>query len=190
MRIKRKVDRANMLVGLYYKSPTQNGVTNEAFLMKQATEVMKLLDLVLVGDFKLPNICWKYKPAQKRKQSRRSLECVEENFLTQLVRKPIRGNTPLDLLYTNRKGMVADVMVRSRPGRSDYKRTEFSIFGEARRGQENCCLELRKGSLNCLGCWVGEFLGVRSEGQRGPGRLNIPQAGNTKGAGTGCSHVP
>ncbi len=34
-----------------------------------------------------PDICWKYNTAQ-RKQSRRFLECMEDSFLTQLVREP------------------------------------------------------------------------------------------------------
>lgn len=87
---------------------------------------------------------------------------MEENFLTQLVREFIRANTPLDLLSTNRKGTVGDVMVRSCHGRSDRKRTEFSTFGEVGRGQENCCLNLRKGRLNRLGCWVRESFGSQT----------------------------
>ncbi|XP_075302588.1 ADP-ribosylation factor-like protein 15 [Opisthocomus hoazin] len=43
----------------------------------------KSLALVLVGDFKLPEFYWKYNTAE-RKQSRRFLECMEDNFLTQL----------------------------------------------------------------------------------------------------------
>jgi len=42
-----------------------------------------------MGDFNLPDICWKYNTAE-RKQSRRFLECVEDNFLTQLVSEPTR----------------------------------------------------------------------------------------------------
>ncbi|GAB0206059.1 mitochondrial enolase superfamily member 1 [Grus japonensis] len=38
---------------------------------------------LIIGDFNLPDVCWKYKTAE-RKQSGRFLECVEDNFLTQL----------------------------------------------------------------------------------------------------------
>jgi len=34
-----------------------------------------------MGDFNLLDICWKYNTAE-RKQSRRLLECVDDNFLT------------------------------------------------------------------------------------------------------------
>jgi len=69
--------------------------------MKHSTsswQVSQLLALVLVGNFNLPDICWKYNTAE-RKQSRRFLECVEENFLMQLVSEPTGGGASLDLLF-------------------------------------------------------------------------------------------
>ena len=50
---------------------------------------------------------------QKQQQSWRLLECVEDNFLTQLVREPTRGGALLDLLFTNREELVGDVDVGS-----------------------------------------------------------------------------
>ena len=72
----------------------------------------KLPALVLMGDFNFPDICWEYNLAQK-KQSRRFLECMEDNFLMQVIREPTRGAAPLDLLFTNREGLVGDVEVRA-----------------------------------------------------------------------------
>ena len=89
--------------------------------------------LVLMGDFNFPDICWKYNIAQK-KQSRRFLECMEDNFLMQLVREPTSGRAPPDLLFTNRGGLVGDVEVRSCLGQSDHKMVEFAILGEVRSG--------------------------------------------------------
>ena len=80
--------------------------------------------LVLMGDFSFLNVCWNYKMAQK-KQSRRFLECMEDNFLMQLVREPTRGAAPLDLLFTNREGLVGDVEVGSCLGQSDHNMVEF-----------------------------------------------------------------
>ena len=45
-----------------------------------------MLALVLKGDFNFPDVCWKYDKAERR-QCRRSLECVKDNFLTQVVRE-------------------------------------------------------------------------------------------------------
>lgn len=64
-------------------------------------------------EFNLPDICWKYNTAE-RKQSRRLLECVEDdNFLTELVREPVTEGAPLDTLFVNRAGLVNDVMVQA-----------------------------------------------------------------------------
>lgn len=37
------------------------------------------------------------------------LKCVENNFITQLVKKPTRQNSPLDLLFVIREGMMGDM---------------------------------------------------------------------------------
>jgi len=68
----------------------------------------------------LPDICWKYNTAEK-KQSRRFLECVEDNFLTQLVSEPTMADALLDLLFTNREGLVGDVVVRGHLGLSNHE---------------------------------------------------------------------
>ncbi|KAK4829737.1 hypothetical protein QYF61_006446 [Mycteria americana] len=88
---------------------------------------------VLVGDFNLPDVCWKYNTAE-RKQSRRFLEHVADNFLTQLVGEPSREGAPLDLLFRNREGLVSHVMVGGCLGHSDHEMIDFSILGEVRRG--------------------------------------------------------
>ena len=85
-----------------------------------------------MGDFNFPNTCWEYNIAQK-KQSRRFLECMEDNFLMQLVREPMRGAAPLDLLFTNR-GLVGDVEVGGSLGQSDHNMVEFLILGGVRNG--------------------------------------------------------
>ncbi|KAM6364377.1 importin-11-like [Pluvialis apricaria] len=93
-------------------------------------EVSQSLPLVLVGDyFDFPNVCWEYNTAE-REQSRRFLECVKDNFLTQLVKEPAREGAFLDLLLVNREGLVGDEMVGGRPGHSDHEIIEFSILGE------------------------------------------------------------
>jgi len=79
-----------------------------------------------VGDLNLPDFCWKYSTAE-RKQSRRFLECVEDNFLTQLVGEPTRGVASLDLLFANREGLVGDVVVGGCLGLSDHEMIEYLV---------------------------------------------------------------
>ena len=93
-------------------------------LYRQLGEVSRSLPLVLVGDFNFPDICWIYNTAD-REQSWRFLECVGDNFLTQLVREPTRGSKILDLLFVNRGGLVGDVKVGGCLGQRDHKMLDF-----------------------------------------------------------------
>jgi len=101
IRIRGKACRGNILVGVCYRPPSQDEEKDMAFY-EQLAEVAQSLALVLMGDFNFPDICWKYNTTQ-RKQSKRFLECMEDSFLTQLVREPTRGGALLDLLFTNRR---------------------------------------------------------------------------------------
>ncbi|KAK4820612.1 LOW QUALITY PROTEIN: hypothetical protein QYF61_001918 [Mycteria americana] len=106
VRIRGKANKADIVVGVCYRPPNQDEEADEVFY-KQLGEASRSLALVLVGDFNLPDVCWKYNTAE-RKQSRRFLECVADNFLTQLVSEPTREGARLDLLFTNREGLRAD----------------------------------------------------------------------------------
>lgn len=70
-------------------------------LYRQFGEVSRSLPLVLVGEFNFPDICRIYNTAD-REQSQRFLECVGDNFVTQLVKEATRGSKILDLLFLNR----------------------------------------------------------------------------------------
>lgn len=108
--------------------------------------VSQSLALILVADFNLPYICWKCKAAE-RKQLRRFLECVEENFLTQLVSESTRGGAPLDLLIVNREGLMGDVMVRGCLGQSNHKIIVFDSQRSKEKGHQNYHLGLLEGRL-------------------------------------------
>jgi len=58
---------------------------------------------------------------------------VEDHFLTQLVSEPTSQGASLDLLFTNRVGLVGDGVVRGCLGLSDHEITEFSVRGEVKR---------------------------------------------------------
>ncbi|KAK4823371.1 hypothetical protein QYF61_001719 [Mycteria americana] len=132
VRIRGKAKKADIMVGVCYRPPNQDEVADKIFY-KQLGEVSQSLALVLVRDFNLPGVCWKYNTVE-RKQSRRFLECVEDNFLTQLVREPAREGAPLDLLFVNREGLGGDVTVGGYLKHSDHKMIEFSILGGVKRG--------------------------------------------------------
>lgn len=55
---------------------------------------------------------------------------MEVNFLAQLAREPTREGAVLDLVFTNREELMADVEVRSCLVQSDHTMLEFSTLGE------------------------------------------------------------
>ncbi|KAK4806171.1 hypothetical protein QYF61_001094 [Mycteria americana] len=82
-------------------------------------------------------------------QSRRFLERVADNFLTQLVREPTREGAPLDLLFTNREGLVSHVMVGGCLGQSDHEMIVFLIHGEVWRGvSRTATLDFRRADFS------------------------------------------
>jgi len=120
------------MVGVCYRPPNQDEEAGEIFY-KQLGEVSRLLALVLMEDCNLPDVCWKYNTAD-RKQSRRFLEHMEENFLTELVSEPTRGGTPRHLLFVNREGPVGGVMVGGHLGHSDHEVIRVSDSQRSKEG--------------------------------------------------------
>ena len=59
--------------------------------------------LILLGEFNHPNICCKSSIVNCR-QSRRILECIQDNFLSQVVDRFTRGDAILDLVGHQCKG--------------------------------------------------------------------------------------
>jgi len=60
-----KANKADILLGVYYRPPNQDEEADEVFY-KRLAEVSQLLALVLVGDLNLLDICWKYNIAERR----------------------------------------------------------------------------------------------------------------------------
>ncbi|KAF4792688.1 hypothetical protein TURU_119135 [Turdus rufiventris] len=79
VRIKAKANKADILLGVCYHPEEVDNL-----FYKQLENVSRSPALVLFGDFNIPDICWRFNIAEKR-HSRKFLECVEDNFLLQLV---------------------------------------------------------------------------------------------------------
>ncbi|TRZ08586.1 hypothetical protein HGM15179_018522 [Zosterops borbonicus] len=109
VRIKGKANKADILLGVCYCPLNQEEEVDNLFY-KQLENVSGAPAFLLVGYFNLPDIVWELNIAERR-QSRKFLECIEDNFLLQLVKEPTRGGTMLDLLFANRDGLVGDMVV-------------------------------------------------------------------------------
>jgi len=111
------------MVRVCYRPPNHDERADEIFY-KQLWEVSRLLALVLMWDFNLPDASWNYN-TEERKKPRMFLECVEDNFLTQLVGEPTKEVAPPNPLFANTEGLVADVMVGGCLGHSDQETIVF-----------------------------------------------------------------
>jgi len=81
-------------MGVYYRPRDEGELTVEAFFL-QLQEASRLQSLVLLGDSNLPNIYWNSCTASGW-QSRRFLECTEDNFLSQVIDSTTQGDEILD----------------------------------------------------------------------------------------------
>ena len=66
------------MVSVYYRPPDQEEEVDEEFVL-QLQKAPHLQALIQIGDFSHPDICWK-SSTMNCKQSRKLLECVEDNF--------------------------------------------------------------------------------------------------------------
>jgi len=94
-------------VGVYYRTPDQQKEASEAFY-RQLKVASPSQVLVPMRDFSHPDICWEDHTA-RHTQSRRFLQSIDDNILTQVVEEPMRRGVLLDLLLTNGEGLVEDV---------------------------------------------------------------------------------
>jgi len=60
-------------------------------------------NVVLMGDLNHPDICWRDNTAWN-KELKMFLECIDDNFLFQVVQEHIRRGAVLDLVLTQQRG--------------------------------------------------------------------------------------
>lgn len=84
---------------------------------------------VLIGshaDFNHSDVCWESNTVGC-KQSRRLLECTENNFLVQVLDTPTKCETLLDLVLTNAEEITKELKIRDSLSYRDYALVEFMI---------------------------------------------------------------
>ncbi|PKU28413.1 mitochondrial fission process protein 1 [Limosa lapponica baueri] len=124
--IRDRGNKGNLVVGVFYRPPDQGVPTDEAFLL-QLQKASRSKALVLLGDFNHPDICWKSNTVSCR-QSRRFLECLDDNFLRQEIDSPTRGDVTLDLIVTNASELIRDVKIGGSLGCSNHALVEFIVI--------------------------------------------------------------
>ncbi|GAB0190604.1 hypothetical protein GRJ2_001525700 [Grus japonensis] len=131
VRIKGQANKGDVVVGVYYRPPSQDDATDELFF-KELREASRSTALVLMGDFNLPDVNWEHHTADTSR-SRSFLKHLDDNFLVQVLKEPMRKGALLDLLLVNREGLVGEVAIGGCLGHSDHEVVEFKIFGDRRK---------------------------------------------------------
>ena len=83
-------------------------------------------------DFNHPEICCGDNIAG-HKQSRRFLECNDNKFLPQVIEKLTRRGGVLELVLTNKEGLMGNVKLKDSLDCSDHEMVEFKILMAASR---------------------------------------------------------
>ena len=101
-------------------------------------------------------------------QSRRFLQSIEDNFLTQVVEEPTRQDVLLDLILTNKEGLVEDVRVGGSLGCSDHEMVEFRLLrGRSRATSRITTLDFRRANFGLFKDLLGGIPWVRALEGRG-----------------------
>ena len=78
-----------------------------------------------MGDLNHPDICWRSSTVSC---SRRLLECIKDNFVTQVIDSPNEGDAMLDLLHTNVSDLIGGIRIGGCLGCSDHEMEEFTLL--------------------------------------------------------------
>jgi len=125
-RIRDRGIKGNLEVDVYYRLPNQGEHADKDFLL-HLQEASRSQALNLLGNFDHINICWKSNAVICR-QSRRLLECIEENFLSWIIDSPIRGNAIPNLLVVNASELIRVIKTRGSLGCSDHALIESAVL--------------------------------------------------------------
>lgn len=113
-------------------------------LYRQIGGTLRSQILILMGDSDYPAVLWRDNTT-RHKQSRRFLECVDDNFLLQVIEEPMRKGAMLDLILTNKEKFLENVKVKRNLSCSDHELVEFKILrAEKRAYSKVSVLDFRK----------------------------------------------
>ena len=124
-----------LLIGAIYRSPGSHTNNNEALCKIMHTVTSERYgQVVIVGDFNLPNIDWESKMSFDATThfSHVFVETVQDCYLFQKVTEPTRyrdGNTPhiLDLILSTEDQLVRDLKYLPGIGKSDHLCLRFTL---------------------------------------------------------------
>ena len=118
----------NIMIACVYRSPSSTSSSDidlSAFVNHLCALDYKYK--VIMGDFNMPNIDWESDSVTLSPNP--IVDCFDDNFLTQIVKKPTRGRNILDLVLVNDVSLISDVEVAESFLGSDHATVWFKIVG-------------------------------------------------------------
>ena len=93
-------------------------------LYRLLTDLLHDETALLLGDFNC-RVDWSRQDSEG--EGGRLIDFANDNFLTQMVRTPTRGNSTLDLIFTTDVDLVSEVSVGECLGTSDHQAVSFTV---------------------------------------------------------------
>ena len=109
---------------LVYRPPHQSAESDESLYSNLST-IIRNKFCIVAGDFNC-SVNWKTQTADA--ESMRLLDFTNEEYLTQWVDKPTRGNNTLDLVFSSEDNMISKLSVGEKLGKSDHNMIRFEIL--------------------------------------------------------------
>ena len=115
----------NTLLGVCYRPPDSKVENDESFY--KILSSFKNKAFILLGDLNLANLKWDNKTCLDK--SHPFVECLDNNFISQCVDKPSRGDNFLDLILCSDETLIKNLSVDEPFETSDHQIIRFEIVG-------------------------------------------------------------
>ena len=116
--------KISLLCGVAYH-PDRGGMHNMSYICESINKCDSA-NLLLLGDFNLRDISWSTMEG-RNDISRKFIETIEDNLLTQLVDESTRGENLIDLVITGNTEIIDEVRVELPFSTSDHSRTDVDL---------------------------------------------------------------
>ena len=113
------------LIGVCYRPPDSKLENDEA--LYEILNSFHNKTFVLVGDLNFSTL--NFSSRESLDSSHSFVECLDNNFISQLVDRPSRGNNFLDLLLCSDENLIKNVSVDEPFATSDHQSIRFQITG-------------------------------------------------------------
>ena len=136
---------------LVYRPPHQSAESDESLYSNLST-IIRNKFCIVAGDFNC-SVNWKTQTADP--ESMRLLDFANEEYLTQWVDKPTRGNNTLDLVFSSKDNMISKLSVGEKLGKSDHNMIRFEILTSFTKLEKSFMKpDFRKADFSRLRCEI------------------------------------